>query len=228
MIELTMKNIYQYVYSGKTKRTLPTILYLLSFFCVALTTGVAGAQQSNPDPDWPCIQGFVPEVAAAVIWPEIIEEETIGKWRKDKAIKSVVNDFGSLEVFTDTDRDRLADFAESVPEEERITALNMAADGILHRFNQRRSKYFNGIRKYTRQQIDVADQIETHLNELVTLANKTDEASLARIKELEDTTAWQQRIFDRREHAIRLLCETPVDLESLLGDILRDLAQHLP
>ena len=104
----------------------------------------------------------------------------------------------------------------------------MAADGILHRFNQRRSQYFNGIRKYTRQQIDVADQIESHLNELVSLANKTDDESLKRKKELEDTSAWQQRIFDRRESAIRLLCETPVDLETLLGDILRDLAQYLP
>jgi len=229
MIELTMKNIFHYFYQRNTEGRLPrTNVCLLTFLLFGITTGAASAQKNDPGIDWPCIQGFVPEVAAAVIWPEIIEEETIGKWRKDKAIKTVVNDFGSLEVFTDIDRVRLADFAESVPEEERITAFNMAADGILHRFNQRRSKYFSGIRKYTRQQIDVANQIETHLNELATLTNKTDEVSLARIKQLQDTTAWQQRIFDRRESAIRLLCETPVELESLLGDILRDLAQYLP
>jgi len=225
MTELTMKNKHTSLYHAITERVVVCLCTLL-FLCV--TTGAANAQQNIPDPDWPCIQVFVPEVALAVIWPEFIEEETIGKWRKDKAIKKIVNDFGSLELFTETDRDRLADFAESVPEEERIHTFNMAADGILHRFNQRRSRYFNGIRKYTRQQIDVADQIEAHLNELVTLTNKTDEESLERKKQLEDTTAWQQRIFDRRESAIRLLCETPVDLETLLGDILRDLAQYLP
>ena len=199
-----------------------------SMLVFLFTAGVANAQQDTPDPDWPCIQAFVPEVAAAVIWPEFIDDETIGKWRKDNPSKVIVNDFGSLEVFTEADRERLAAFAESIPEAQRINALNMAADGILHRFNQRRSQYFDGIRKYTRQQIDVADQIEMHLNELASLAGKTDEASLARKSELEETTAWQQRIFDRRESAIRLLCETPVELESLLGDILRDLAQHLP
>lgn len=221
-----MKSIVRHLHLAITSsKTL--VVCLCTILYLSLTPG-AYAQQSNPDPDWPCIQAFVPKVAAAVIWPEIIEEEAIGKWRKDKAIKKIVNDFGSLEVFTEADRDRLAAFAESVPEAERIVTFNMAADGILHRFNQRRSQYFNGIRKYTRQQIDVAEQIETHLNELVSLANKTDETSVKRKKELEDTTAWQQRIFDRREGAIRLLCETPVELETLLGDILRDLAQYLP
>ena len=208
-----------------------THLCHLKLFVVSTLLSVssgANAQQTEIDPEWPCIQAFVPQVAAAVIWPEIIEEETIGKWRKDKVVKKIVNDFGSIEVFTEADRDRLGAFAESVPEDQRINTLNMAADGILHRFNQRRSQYFNGIRKYTRQQIDAANQIESHLNELVSLANKTDDESLERKKELEDTSAWQQRIFDRRESAIRLLCETPVDLETLLGDILRDLAQYLP
>ena len=163
-----------------------------------------------------------------MIWPEPIEEDTLGNWRKDKLAKKIVNDFGSLEVFSNEDRDRLAEYAESVPEAERIASYNMVADGILHRFNQRRTQYFKGIRKYTRQQIEVAKQIETHLNELAELADKTDTESLARIKELEETTTWQQRIFDRRESAMRVLCETPVDLETLLGDILRDLAQYLP
>ena len=98
----------------------------------------------------------------------------------------------------------------------------------MEKFNQRRRDYLKGIRKFTRQQIAVAKQIETNLNELSQLAGKTDQASVTRKLEIEETTAWQQRIFDRRESAIRLLCETPVELETLMGDILRELAQNLP
>ena len=218
--------LYRYFSALFIRRCLTVSLFAL------LTVGTQAIAQQNSeqtiDPEWPCIQAFVPEVAAAVIWPEPIAEDTLGKWRKDKLAKKIVNDFGSLEEFSNEDRERLAEYAESVPETERITSYNMVADGILHRFNQRRTQYFKGIRKYTRQQIDVAEQIETHLNELADLADKTDAESLARISELEDTTAWQQRIFDRREGAMSVLCETPVELETLLGDILRDLSQYLP
>lgn len=200
---------------------------MLSLLCASPVTAQSSNNQTV-DIEWPCIQAYVPEVAAAVIWPEPIEDDVIGRWRKDKNLRSVVEDFGSLEQFTERDRDRLAEFAESIPEDQRIETYNIVADGILNRFNQRRSTYFKGIRKYTRQQIDVSKQIEKHLNELASLADKTDGASMQRKQELRDTTAWQQRIFDRRESSMILLCETPVALETLLGDILRDLAQFLP
>lgn len=193
-----------------------------------LITPAAGISQDKVDPDWPCIQAYVPEVAAAVVWPEPIDENIAGSWRKDDKLKPVVRDFGSLEIFTDADRERLVAFAESIPEEQRIDTYNRVADGIVIRFNQRRREYFKGIRKFTRQQIAVASTIESHLNELADLEGKTDAASMQRKQDLEETTAWQQRIFDRREGAITLLCETPVELETVMGDILRELAQFLP
>jgi len=180
------------------------------------------------DPEWPCIQAYVPEVAIAVIWPEPVEEDVYDVWRNDAKLKNFVLEFGQLEQFENTDRDRLASFAESIPEADRIATLNAAAAGIVNQFNARRSDYFKGIRKFTRQQIAMAKKIEEHLNELVVLSNRNDEESKKRVLDIEETTAWQQRIFDKRERTIGLLCETPVELESLLGDIVRDLAQFLP
>lgn len=199
------------------------ISLLLSALCTA-----ALAQDRTVDPEWPCIQAYVPEVAAAVIWPEFISEEQTGSWRKDKELKKVVRDFGNLEFFTDKDRERLGEYAESVPQDARIDIYNRVADGVITRFNQRRRDYFKGIRKYTRQQIKIAKTIESRLNELATLNDKTDADSMARKAELNENAAWQQRIFDRREKAIGLLCEAPVELEVVMGEIVRELAQYLP
>ena len=198
---------------------------LLGFTCAA---PVLAAENTEIDIEWPCIQGYVPEVAVAVVWPEPIEDEVVGTWLKNNEVKKLVNVLGKLEVFDDAARDRIEAFAESIPEDQRIDTYNQVADGVVYRFNQRRSDYFKGIRKFTRQQIAISQKVQSHLNELVLLENKTDAESLQRIAEIKETTAWQQRIFDRREGAIRLLCETPVELETLMGDVLRDLAQYLP
>lgn len=199
-----------------------------SLFAVLITAPVMSTANTEIDLEWPCIQGYVPEVGVAVVWPEPIEEDMLGSWLKDKELKKVVNDFGALETFDDVARTRLESFAESVLQESRIDVYSQVADGIVYRFNQRRTEYLKGIRKFTKQQIAISEQVQSHLNELVELENKTDADSVKRTTELRETTAWQQRIFDRREGAIRSLCETPVELESLMGEILRDLAQYLP
>ena len=192
------------------------------------TTSALSASAQNVEQDWPCIQAYVPQVAAAVVWPEPIDEAIEGTWRESDLLKTTVENFGNLESFSNADKEQLQNFADSIPDGQKIDNFNRVADGIVEKFNQRRRDYLKGIRKFTRQQIAVAKQIETNLNELSQLAGKTDQASVTRKLEIEETTAWQQRIFDRRESAIRLLCETPVELETLMGDILRELAQNLP
>lgn len=214
----------------KFKLAIPIIRWVIVLGMLwAIVPSAAYSQNTAAvDPDWPCIQAYVPEVAIAVIWPEPVEDSITNAWKEDAELKKVVRDFGGLEEFNDADRLRLEQFAESVTEDDRIDVYNKVASGILQQFNTRRMDYFRGIRKYTRQQIAVSKQIETHLNELADLADKTDPESVKRKEEINNTSAWQQRIFDKRERSIRLLCEVPVELESLLGDILRELAQFLP
>lgn len=209
------------------KPNLAVIGSLCSFLFLYSVTSY-GQADNTAQLDWPCIQAYVPEVALAVVWPEPVEDETAKLWKSDKALKKVVRDFGNLETFDDADKKRLEQFAESVPEAERLTIMNAAAAGIATQFNTRRKDYIRGIRKYTRQQIEVAQQIENRLNELVEIADKTDEASVARRMELEETGAWQQRIFDKRERSIGLLCDAPVELETRMGEILRELSMYLP
>jgi hypothetical protein len=183
--------------------------------------------QQQSDPEWPCVQALVPELSQGIFWPEVIEEEVAGTWKKDKVVAPLARALGDLPAFTDKERERIADFAETQPDADRKQRLNMLADGVLHVANGVRKQYIRGIKRYTRQQISIAGQIETTLNELTNVEGSVavDDASRA---EIEETLAWHQRVYDQREHAVKSLCDRPVELEEILSEVMREIAQHLP
>ncbi len=202
-------------------------------FLLLLVFNSQQAMAQSSDPEWPCIQVLVPEIVTAVMWPEFIPDEQLGKWKNDPELTRVVQELGAVDEFTDAERQRIEEFAESIAEESRLETLNMVAEGIVSTANKRRDKYISGIKKYTRQQISIANQIETVLNQLAELEqneggqNSSDEINNSRA-EIEETLAWHQRVYDQRERAIQSLCDVPVELEEKLSSVVRELAQYLP
>ena len=180
------------------------------------------------DPEWPCVQVLVPEIVSAVVWPKVIDESLIGAWKEDESLTAMVKKLSDLDEFTESERQLIADFAESVPEDSRADTLDMLADGIITLSNRRRTRYIEGIKRYTRQQISIAEQIESTLNQLVELEAQPAPESVIRQAEIEETLYWHQRVYDQREHAIRSLCERPIELEEKLSGVLRELTQYLP
>ena len=180
------------------------------------------------DPEWPCVQILVSEIVTAVVWPQVIDESLTGSWKKDKSLTAMVNKLSDLDEFTESEQQLIANFAESIPEASRAETLNKLADGIVTLSNRLRTQYIDGIKRYTRQQISIAGQIESTLNQLAQLEGQSNTETATRRAEIEDTLHWHQRIYDRREHAIRSLCERPVELEEKLSQVLRELAQYLP
>ncbi len=191
------------------------LLLLLSFEVNAQVT----------DPQWPCVQVLVPEIVSAVVWPLPIDESLTGTWNEDEALVTMVNQLSDLDELTDTNRQLIAEFVETIPEALRVDRLNQLADGIVTLSNRRRMQYINGIKRYTRQQSSIANQIESTLNQL---AEQPDSQDVARRTEIEETLNWHQRVYDQREKAIHSLCERPVELEENLSLVLRELAQYLP
>lgn len=191
-----------------------------------LASLTVSAQQQ--DPEWPCVQVLVPEIVVAVVWPQLIDESLIGAWKQDESLTAMAKKLSDLDEFTDAERQQIADFVESVPAAELTVTLNKLADGIVNLSNRRRSQYIGGIKRYTRQQVSIASQIESRLNQLAKLETQSDPASITRQAEIEETLHWHQRVYDQREHAIPSLCERPVELEEKLSTVLRDLARYLP
>lgn len=180
------------------------------------------------DPEWPCVQVLVSEIVTAVVWPQVIDESLTGSWKKDKSLTAMVNKLSDLDEFAESEQQLIANFAESIPEASRAETLNKLADGIVTLSNRLRTQFIEGIKRYTRQQISISKQIESTLNQLAQLEGQSNTESVTRRAEIEDTLHWHQRVYDRREHAIRSLCERPVELEEKLSQVLRELAQYLP
>ncbi|MBX2886698.1 MAG: hypothetical protein KTR32_42520 [Granulosicoccus sp.] len=186
------------------------------------------AHAQSTDPEWPCIQVLVPEIVTAVMWPEVIPEENRGLWKEDPDVARLARKLGDLERYTDTERELVQEFVDRTPENLRLEKLNLLADGIVSVANERRKLYISGIKRYTRQQIAIALQIEDTLNLLGEMQDKNDAETLAQKAEVEETLQWHERVYDQREHAIIALCERPVELEEVLSDVVRDVASHIP
>ena len=184
----------------------------------------AAAQEQEVDPEWPCIQRLIPEVSPAVMWPVPVEDNMLTQYRQDPLLRSLAEELGDLETFTETHQQSISDFANGLSDSEREQQLTLLASGIVDVSNRIRKDYIRGIKRYTRQQIAISEQIENTLNELSRLEGQNAEAQ----HEVEETLRWHERVYDQRERSIQLLCEEPVELEQQLSEVLRYAAQFLP
>ena len=228
----------------------------LATLALALGTGAVHAQETPED--WPCVQRLVPEVSAATLWPVPFEPELLGTWREDEDAVALARYLGDLEAVDAEALAAIDRYANAVPEPERRDALTRLADGVVSVANERRSLYLDGIRRYTRQQIAIAEQIESTLNRLAelddaagqgdvtvrgapasegrTLSGAEAERAAGTVAggagedraSIEETLFWHERLYDQRERAIRSLCERPVSLEETLSEVLRELSYRLP
>ncbi len=162
------------------------------------------------------------------------------QWKQDPVIRALAERLGDLPAYTEVQAEAVSAFAQGIPDDQKQTQLSLLAVGILDVTNGIRRQYIRGIKRYTRQQIAIADQIGETLNQISSLEGSP-EGTVARSpdmpasdepdpqrEELMATLKWHERVYDQREQAIRSLCEQPVELEETLSDILRDLAQYLP
>lgn len=186
------------------------------------------AQAQEVDPEWPCIQRLIPKVSPAIMWPVPVAEDMLTAYRSDKDIRRMAEEFGDLENFTEAHQMTIGEFAESVPEAEREMKLTLLATGIVDVSNRVRSDFIGGIKRYTRQQIAISEQIEATLNELSEIEAQGEGRNAEEHQEVLDTLRWHERVYDQRERSIQLLCEEPVELEEKLSEILRYAAQYLP
>lgn len=195
---------------------------------IAMLCTVLTAQAQDVDPEWPCIQRLILEVSPAVMWPVPVEDDMRTQYRQDSTIRVLAEELGDIEVFSEVHQQSISDFAEGVSESERELQLTLLATGIVDVSNRIRKDYIRGIKRFTRQQIAISEQIEDTLNQL-SLIEKQDENNTAeKQQEIQETLRWHERVYDQRERSIQLLCDAPVDLEQQLSEVLRYTAQYLP
>ena len=186
-----------------------------------LAAAAAGPSTPGADPDWPCVQRFVPRLAAAALWPGPAPE---GDWRAEESVAALVRRVSPRPVPEEEGVAAVESFAAPLDPASRRRLLPLTFSGVLEETNRQRDALVEQIRRFARRQRELAEGVRRLEAEL--RATPAD-AGAARA-ELEQRHAFAAKSFTDAERTVRYACEAPVRLEGRLGAYARALAAALP
>jgi hypothetical protein len=198
-------------------------LHTLLLPALLLAPNVAPATAATGgDPDWPCVQRLVPEIAPAVIWAGPPVEPVDGA-AGNPTIDELATELAARRVPIEEAEAQVENFAKSLTDEQKDEQLTRLFARTLEIINGDRSSIIQGIKKYARGQRTLAETI-TEKNERLSELPK--EEVVARDTLIAERD-WDIRIYDDRERSLTYLCEQPVLLEQRAFALARTIASHL-
>jgi hypothetical protein len=199
-------------------------------WCVASLTGLwiltasllPAAAAMAADPDWPCQQRLVPDIAAGMIWsgPPL---DTKAAAADDPEIRHLAGNLAARRTPLEQATAAIDRFARGLPvghKNEQLTRLFAETLAIL---NHDRSSIIGGIKKYARGQEALAQRIGATNQKLAQLASDQVQERDALAAQRE----WDMRIYSDRRSSLSYLCEQPVLLENRAFTLARAIAAHL-
>jgi hypothetical protein len=194
-----------------------TIVSLLG--AAGLSPGALAA--AGEDPEWPCVQRLVPEIAPAVIWSGPPIDSVAAE--PSPAIDQLAGELAARRVPLAEAEAQVGAFADTLAPEHKHEQLTHLFARTLEIINRDRTSIIQGIKKYARGERALAEAI-TEKNERLS-ALPTDQ-----VLERETLIAerdWDIRIYDDRRGSLPYLCEQPVLLEQRAFALARAIAGHL-
>jgi hypothetical protein len=192
----------------------------LFFSAALLLLSVTDAGAQDNDPDWPCVQRLLPEIAGGMIWagPPL---DDVAVPSDDRGLLALAEELAARRVPIEEAEKQVEEFAgQANAKAPHLTALFKATLDII---NEDRASIINGIRKFSRGQRTLADKITAKNEEIQAIASdeilKRDAAMAER--------DWDIRIFEDRRQSLTYLCEQPVLLEQRAFALARSIAGHL-
>ncbi|MES9831772.1 MAG: hypothetical protein ABW139_05960 [Candidatus Thiodiazotropha sp. DIVDIV] len=184
-------------------------------------------ERDQPNPDWPCVQAYVPVVSAAVVWagPSIKGMDQV--WEQDKEIGSLVHQFTAPDYVVEDAEKEIADFADRQKREEKDHKLTLLFAGVIDSLNAKRKKELDGITLYAQGQAARANRLSEELDEMIRLQDDPSSAAQERFALMQGEMEIKQRMFDERETFIQYLCTRPRVVEEKLGSLARAIAYYL-
>ncbi len=182
----------------------------------------------STDPNWPCVQRKVPEITAGIVWsgPKINEED--GSWKKDPALKDLVQKLAQRRLSLDDAKQEVGRFAGSLTVQKTPT-LTLLFTGLLQTISRERRDVMSGIERYAKRQHALAGRINDARHGLAALLKKDtlSDEEVKRRDALEEKLSWDTRIFDERQQSLTYVCEAPVLLEQRLFALGRTILEYV-
>ncbi len=185
-------------------------------------SGQVNAQAAPADPDWPCVQRLLPEIAGGMVWTGPPLDE-VGMPEDHRAIDALAGELAARRVPIEDAEKQIEGFAETLNGADRAEALAALFKETLDIINRDRASIIAGIKKFSRGQRALADKINAKNQEIETIDRSDVLARDSAVAERD----WDVRIFDDRRQSLTYLCEQPVLLEQRAFALARALASHL-
>jgi hypothetical protein len=195
-------------------------------FAVALIAVAGPAMAASEDPDWPCIQGKVPEISAGMVWAGPPIDDLADAPQRDEQVKALASRISARRLAIEEAQREIDTFAASLgaDKDQKLTLLFAVTLDVI---NRERASIISGIQRYARRQAQLAERIQTLTAELNRIPLEGSEEDQARRRELEERQVWDTRIFEERSRSLTYICDQPVILEQRLFALSRQMMSHL-
>jgi hypothetical protein len=193
---------------------------------LAILTPLTARAQPAQDPDWPCVQRLVPELALGQMWSG--PQPPAAAWAADPQISPLALTLARPEVAVEDATRKAQAFADAQPAEKRGERLALLFQGTLEIINGERSELIEGIRRYTRNQRALAERITTESAALADLPASPDAPVPEGLVPIKRARDWDIRIFEDRQKSLKYLCDQPVILEQRAFELARALQAMAP
>ncbi|WP_237152115.1 hypothetical protein [Oryzibacter oryziterrae] len=182
---------------------------------VAGITSAAAANRPDPnDPDWPCVQIKVPELALGQVWNGPAIDPATSGWSDDKDVASLVVYLMQRRVPLDEADAKIGAFAGAAGA-ARTDKLGKLFAGLFQKMNTERKDVMTGIDRFARKQKDFAAKLKSMDANLNTLRNDP-KTPFETLQAKNDEVQWNLRVFDERQKSLTYVCEVPVNIEQRL------------
>ncbi len=193
---------------------------------LVLLASPALGQPAPQDPDWPCVQRLVPELALGQMWSG--PPPPAGHWATDPEISPLALTLADPAVAVADATAKARAFAEAQPQAGRGERLALLFQGMLEIVNGERGDLIEGIRRYTRNQRALAEKITTENSGLADLPVSPLAPVPEHLVALKRERDWDIRIFEDRQKSMKYLCDQPVLLEQRTFELGRAMVGMIP
>ena len=185
-----------------------------------LVPGLASGAEST-DPDWPCIQRKVENLSPGLMWAAPVTPTELSPDARALASKLALRRVGLDEA-----QALITAYVADHPGTSENDLGNIFT-AVFDRIGKDRRRVMGGIASYAHSQVALAARMNTARVEMDTLSDAAT-PDFDRIDQIEEQIAWDERIYNDREHSLTYVCETPVLLEKRLYAIAQMLQAALP
>jgi hypothetical protein len=207
-------------------RRVRSLARIACLFAMAAGAAPRSAPAAEPDdPDWPCIQRLVPELAASQMWGGAAPDGADDSSGADGETAQLARQLASRSMPIDQAQAAIDRFADGLPPEARNAQLAHLYHDVLQLINQERGEIIGGIKRYTRKQRNLAEKIAHDGQKLANLQPGT--TPDAETQALLDQRQWDLRVFHDRQRVLSQVCEQPVLMEQRAFSLSRAMQAEL-